>query len=46
MIRTNAIITDDTVRLCLRSWRLTLRLVLVLVAIGVAGLVARARPGR
>lgn len=46
MIATNTIVTDDTVRLCLGSWRLTLRLVLLLVAMGVAGIVARARPGR
>ena len=43
---TNTIVTDDTVRLCLGSWRLTLRLVLLLVAMGVAGMAARARPGR
>jgi hypothetical protein len=46
VIATNTIVTDDTVRLCLGSWRLTLRLVLLLVAMGLAGMVARARPGR
>jgi hypothetical protein len=46
VIATNSIVTDDTVRLCLGSWGLTLRLVLLLVAMGVAGMVARARPGQ
>ena len=37
VITTNAIVTEDTIRLCLGNWRLTLRLVLLLMAMGVAG---------
>jgi hypothetical protein len=39
------IVDDETVRLCLSSWAQTVRLALLLVAIGIAGLAARYRVG-
>jgi len=35
------IVDDETIRLCLSSWTQTIRLALLLVAIGIAGLSAR-----
>ena len=38
-------VDDETIRVCLSSWAQTIRLALLLVAIGIAGLAARQRVG-
>jgi hypothetical protein len=43
VITTNDAITEATVGTCLQTWRQTLRLVLLILAIAIAALAARSR---